>query len=231
MIKRIRFATPPPGSAVVLPAWRRAVAAPLAAPAGCRPCRVVSCPVVSELSPDARHAAVAIEWFADVEHLATFERWLRSAPGAEVEAALADAVDLVASPVVVAEEHVLRGADWLEARWREGGEKVKHLALARRAPDLTPVAFAERWRHHAGSVGGATIPDAARGRAYVQDHPLPARADGSGYDAVNEVWFDDLDGVQARIDFFAANPPSADDLFGASWFLVVREELLTEPVR
>lgn len=127
---------------------------------------------------------------------------------------------------VVAEELVLRGAEWLEARWRDGGERFKHMAFARRAAGLTPVQFAERWRSHAGSVGGVPIPDEAKGQAYAQNHPLPRDEGEWPFDAVNEVWFDDLDGLRRRVEWFAEHhDPAGDDLFGPSRFLAVREVL------
>lgn len=126
-------------------------------------------------------------------------------------------------PHVLAEEHVLRGADWLERRWAGGGARLKHVALARRADGLDLPTFLDRWRTHAGTAGGTPIPDEARGLAYAQNHPL---AEGA-YDAVNEVWFDDLDSLRRRVDWFAANGVGApDDLFGASTFLALREEVL-----
>ena len=121
---------------------------------------------------------------------------------------------------ILAEEVVLRGADWLAHRWQDGGPKLKHLALAQRAEGLTPAEFSTRWRNHAGSASGKVIPDDARGRAYIQNHPIVA----GPYDALTEVYFDDLAGLRTRLDWFRANPV-ADPLFGRSWFLAVREEI------
>jgi hypothetical protein len=127
--------------------------------------------------------------------------------------------------VVVADEVVLRGADWLDERWATGGARWKHLALATRAPGLTPEEFSTRWRSHAGTAGGVPIPDAAKGLAYVQNHPTPLGA--WPYDAVNEVWFDDPDALQQRVDWFAANDVGRpDDLFGATTFLTAIERPL-----
>jgi hypothetical protein len=127
--------------------------------------------------------------------------------------------------VVVADEVVLRGADWLEARWSAGGGRYKHLALAVRAPGLSPEVFSTRWQAHAGTAGGTPIPDEAKGRAYAQNHPRPPGA--WPYDAVNEVWFDDLAGLRARITWFADNGVGQpDDLFGATTFLAVIERVL-----
>ncbi len=218
MIKRIRFAGPsardgdePTG------AWRDDVVGVLDAPAGSRPVRVAVCTALPDVSPRPRHAGLAIEWFDDAEQLARAEAW-RSTSG-RTEPGL----------VVVAEEHVLRGDDWLARRWNDGGTALKHVALATRADGLTVAEFQARWRAHAGSVGATPIPDDARGRAYAQNHPVP-RADGEwAYDAVNEVWFDDLDGLRTRVAWLSDAVQDGDDrdLFGASWFLAVREELLT----
>ena len=59
----------------------------------------------------------------------------------------------------------------------------------------------------------------------MQDHPLLRPSDAWAYDALNEVWFDDLDGLRARVEWFAANPPAVGDgsLFRQSWFLAALE--------
>jgi len=80
-----------------------------------------------------------------------------------------------------------------------------------------------------------------RGRAYVQNHPDPAGE--RVYDAVNEVWFDDLAGLRARVEWFRANlsgpagsgpagsgpvgsGPAEADLVRQSWFIAVREHVV-----
>ena len=68
-----------------------------------------------------------------------------------------------------------------------------------------------RWRSRAGRIGGSAttpllaIPEAAQGRASILNHPLAS----AGYDAVNEVYFDDLEAVRARLDFFGEHDPDA----------------------
>lgn len=118
---------------------------------------------------------------------------------------------------VVAEEAVVRGGEWLERRWRDGGEKYKHMAIAVRAAGLTREEFSRRWRSHAGTAGGSVIPDRARGRAYVQNHVL--RGD---CDAINEVYFDDLADLRARAEWFAGIRADTD-LFAESRLICVRE--------
>ena len=177
---------------------------------------------------------IAFQWFDDAAHLARFDAWLTSDEGAAYQQALDDLAAPGSSALVVAEEHVGRGADWLEQRWRDGGPKFKHMAVALRAAGLTQAEFSELWISRAGQVrtsGAATatvIPDAARGLAYVQNHPAP-RADGDWpYDAVNEVYFDDLDALRVRIEFFAKTlgDQTEDDLVSENWFVVGREEVV-----
>jgi hypothetical protein len=159
-----------------------------------------------------------VEWLADRAHLGRRAAWLAAegptpAPGVTV---------------VVAEEHVRRGAAWLEARWADGGPRLKHMAVARRGRGLTPAEFSERWRGRAGRVGATPIPEVARGCAYAQNHPL-ARPEGDWrYDAVNEVWFDDEDALRTRIAWLdeAVGRGDDDDLVREASFLAVREELL-----
>lgn len=167
------------------------------APEG-RPLRAVVCRPVHD-----DHEPVVVEWFRDAAHL--------------------DEAGPVEGLVVVAEEHVLRGADWLAERWTTGGPKLKHMAVAQRAAGLTPVEFQERWRNRAGSVGATPIPDEARGLAYVQNHPVPGEW---AYDAVNEVWFDDEAALQVRVRWFEENLGAGDDdLVGEHRFLQVVEEV------
>lgn len=204
---------------------------PSDAPSGVRPSRIVVCATLPELTgPDPRHDGVVIEWFADAAHLRRFQDW--HGPGDRVPP----------GPVIVAEEAVLRGADWLDQRWRDRGDRLKHMALAVRATGLTPAEFSRAWRRRAGQVRRAgaervtAIPDEVRGRAYVQNHPDPAGE--RVYDAVNEVWFDDLAGLRARVEWFRANlsgpagPGPAGsgaaeaDLISQSWFIAVREHVV-----
>ncbi|MFA1546274.1 hypothetical protein [Actinomadura chokoriensis] len=237
MIKRIEFVTRrtdvPAGRFPAV--WRHVAAGAVDAPPGVRPSRVAVCTTLPDLTgPEPRHDGLAVEWFADAGHLRRFEGWLGGPGGLSRRA---DRVaDPVRSPVLVTEESVMRGSGWLDRRWRDGGEKLKHMAVAVRAAGLTPAEFSERWRGHSGRVGGsqggqqggqAAIPDLVKGLAYVQNHPLPRVA--WPYDAVNEVYFDDVAGLRARIEWFRENLPGPvrGDLFRESWFLAVREEVLS----
>ena len=157
--------------------------------------RSVRCDVLRDLTPDAPFDTVRIDW-----------------------------CDEPADGDLIAEEVVLRGADWLDQRWRDGGERFKHIALTRRAGGLTQAEFSERWRDHGGTVGTTPIPDLVKGCAYAQNHPVPG---DWPYDAVNEVWFDDLDGLRRRVVWFTEHAPGGDDLFGPPTFLAVREVLIT----
>ena len=213
--------------------WPRAVACAALAPVGPRPLRATLCSVLPGygspgVDAEPRHDGVGIEWFADTEHLERFQDWLTTRRARLLRQQTERVVDPDASPTVLAEECVLRGADWLERRWQEGGQRLKHLALAVRAHGLTPADFSARWRNHAGqlrsSVGrSVAIPAEARGAAYVQNHPLPRGGVDWAYDALNEVYFDDAQGLRTRVDWLHANLGDGDELFGRSWFLAVRE--------
>jgi hypothetical protein len=231
VIKRITFASrraglTPPAFAT---AWRAAVVAHGDAGDDVRPVRVALCTVAPELSDDEpRHDAIAIEWFTDEAHAERFAAWLGDrAVGAEL-------LDPGTSAVVLATEHVLRGGDWLDQRWRDGGPMFKHMAIARRAAGLSPAEFSERWRSRAGTVAKpgesavTVIPEEARGLAYVQNHPCPL-ADGDwAYDAINEVWFTDAESLAVRIAWFREHLGSGteEDLVQDSSFLALREEVI-----
>lgn len=200
MIKRIQFFSSR------VPLTTRAAEAPL---------RAAICHVIPDAQgPKAPHAAIGITWFKDLAALRGYE-------------------DNDSDGVIIAEEHILRGADWLEQRWRDPKPKYKHMALARRAASLSAVEFSERWRRRPGRIGGGTaaatleIPAAARGHAYIQNHPIAGSTDAM-YDAINEVYFDDIASMRARIAFFANhNAVQHDsDLVSEARFVIVEEQLL-----
>ncbi len=184
---------------------------------------------------DARHDGVGLEWFTDADHLARYDGWLETDDGRSLTAAIDRVLVPESSPLIAADEGVMRGAEWLEQRWRDGEDKFKHMAVALRASGLTLAEFSELWKSRAGQVRRAgdetvtVIPDVARGLAYVQNHPRPRSTGEWAYDAVNEVYFDDLAGLQQRVDWFRENlDGTEDDLVRENWFLVVREEVLLD---
>ncbi|MBL7500942.1 EthD domain-containing protein [Frankia sp. CNm7] len=230
MIKNIYLVEHTAESARQVTARRAAATAALSAPPDVRPVRVAVCAALPDVLPVPRFEAVVLEWFVDDAHQARFASWLASPEGAAAgEGLRATAMATAeAGQLVVAREHPMRGADWLERRWREGGTAVKHMAIARRAAGLSRDEFSELWRNRAGKVGATPIPAEARGNAYVQNHPLPTDGHDWPFDAVNEVYFDDLEGLRARIAWFAENFDGVgeDDLVAESWFVAVREEIL-----
>ncbi len=228
MIKRIRLATGKSGLGHedFSRLWRDAVAAAATAPEPARPIRLTVSTALREVVADQQYDGVALEWFTDEPHLLRFETWLRTPDGQLPERLLAEAVELGASPVVVADERVARGADWLERRWRDAGPKLKQLAIARRADGLTLPEFLDLWRSRAGTIGAAPIPEAFRGLAYIQNHPRAMDGRDWAYDAINEVYFDEVDSLLARIAYFEREltDRAESDLVSANWFLAVREE-------
>ena len=238
MIKRIRFAARRDNVApdAFIDALCDALAKAARAGKNAQPVRTTLCVTLPDVEGcDARHDAITLEWFDGAAHLERFDRWREGDDGADYERRIDHLLSPSASALVVAEEHVMRGADWLEERWREGGPRFKHMAVALRAEDLTQAEFSDLWVSRAGQVrasGAATatvIPDVARGLAYAQNHPT-ARAHGDWpYDAVNEVWFDDLEALAARVQFFAETlgGQTEDDLVRENWFVVAREEVIT----
>jgi hypothetical protein len=240
MIKRLSFVTRQVGLSVLefAPSWLRAVAQLRHAPADVLPLRAVACITLHHVAgTEAPHDGISIAWFADQDALSRFEAWLATEQGGAVVAA-EGVVEPSATAVIVAEELVMRGADWLARRWTSGAPKLKHMALARRAEGLSAAEFSARWRGRPGVVGGAratpviTIPDHARGHAYVQNHPLrDAAAHGASaarYDAINEVYFDDLVAMQSRIEFFRQHDVGrADaDLVSEAIFVAVEERVI-----
>ncbi len=218
--------------------WRDVVSRHAEAPHRARPRRIaLSLELVGE-APKPKHSGVSIEWFDDRPHLDRFEEW--HATSATSLTGQADSViDSAASPVVLVREVVLRGGEWLDERWREGGTKLKHMAMARRAAHLTPAVFSKRWQERAGTVRrpgqtrATAIPDEARGLAYVQNHPLPRPQGEWAYDAINEVYFGDEKGLRRRVEWFAENlgGEGEEDLVGDRSFLSAYEEVLLNDQR
>jgi hypothetical protein len=231
LIKRIRLATAKRGLGreEFAGGWREAVAAAASAPERARPARLTVSVALPEITADQRHDGVSLEWFSDREHLGRFEAWLGTPAGRAVRELRSEVVEFDASPVVVTSEHVAHGADWLDRRWREGGPKLKQLAIATRADGLTLPQFLERWRGRTGPVGAGPIPDAYRGLASVQNHPLVEPGRDWAYDAINEVYLDDVDSLLARIAYLERELAGGadNDLVRATWFLAVSED----PVR
>jgi hypothetical protein len=239
VIERIRFASRARtlAPAAFAQAWPGAVARAAVAPAELRPRRVVACTTLVEpTGAEPRHDGLALESFDDAAHLARYESWLTTSRGRSSVAPLHAVLDEPASPVVHAERRVVRGADWLEDRWRSGGTRWKHLAIAVRSPGLSPAELSARWAGHAGTVGGSAtapaivIPDDVRGLAYAQDHPCPRAGGEWAYDALSEVWFDDVDRLRVRVEWFRANVPGDHDdgLFRRSWSLAATEDVVAD---
>ncbi len=237
MIKRIRLASRNGAlaPAAFAEAWPSAAGAAGGAPAGARPDRIAVCTTLTDLSgADPRHDGIALEWFTDAAHLARFEAWLDTPAGRAATAAVEAVVATDASPVIIADELVIRGADWLPERWAAGGDRFKHVSIARRSENLTPAEFSQRWRGHAGRVAppGAdrpvAIPERVQGLAYVQNHPVVRASGDWAYDAINEVYFDDPGALRERIAWFRENLPdrNATDFVSRSWFLAAREEVV-----
>ena len=235
MIKRIRFATKHPDLSrdAFLAAWRDAVTGVVDAPPDTRPVRVTRCVTLPDVDGcDAKHDAISLEWFADVDHAARYHAWLDVGDGRGVAQRVDALLDRDASPLLLADERVMRGAEWLEQRWRDGNDAFKHMAVALRARGLTPAEFSERWKSRAGQVGkpGVTatvIPEVARGLAYVQNHPRPRPEGEWAYDALNEVYFDDLESLRRRVEWFREHLlDQEDDLIRENWFIVAREEVV-----
>lgn len=244
MIKRIEVAASRAGRGGGPPLdveqWRDRLAGDARAPGVARPRRITLClglgpgPGPGDGAAGAALAGVALEWFDDEGHVRRFEEW-RAGPVAGAAPAWPHRPDDIAGvEAVVALEVVQRGADWLEAHRQRGGPAYVHLAVARRAPHLSAAEFSARWQGHGGRVapaGGAPavdIPPEARGQAYVQNHPLPLALGEWPYDAVNEVYFEDLAGLRRRAAWFEENvgDSGSADLVGERWFLCAEERVL-----
>jgi hypothetical protein len=197
-VKVVRFLDHPPEP--LRSRWEHALAAGAGRPPG-RPTRVaVATPLDLPELPAPPFAAIDVQWFPDTAAALANDAWLASVDP-----------DLLGdgSCRIVAEEVVRRGQDYLDARWRVGGDRFKMMSFGRRDPALTPQEFSARWRGEAGRLGAEPIPDEVRGLAYVQNHPVPLDGHEWPFDAVNEVWFERLDHLRQRGAWFAPRQEAA----------------------
>jgi hypothetical protein len=215
-VKLVRFhAGGPKGAGALEAGWARALSGPEAAG---RPARVaLAVPLVLAGLPPSRFVAVDCQWFADAAEAQANRAWLEAA-----------GPDLGASPgslQVITEEVVLRGQDWLDARWAAGGERYKMMSCGRRDAAVPAAELSTRWRREAGRLGAEEIPEEVRGQAYAQNHPLGRGGTDRPLDAVNEVWFDRLADLRRRGAWFAARADAARAMWAETWSLYLRETL------
>jgi hypothetical protein len=205
--------------------WEAALAA---GPAAGRPGRVaLAVPLDLTDLPPPTFAAIDVQWFDEPAAAFANEDWLAS-----VDPRLQLGSDLLGkrSCRVIAEEVVLRGPEYLDARWQQGGERFKMTSFGKRNPALTLPEFSARWRSQAGRLGDAEIPAPIRGLAYVQNHAVPVDGHEWPFDAINEVYFEQLDQLQRRRAYFAARQDAAARSAAESfvsptrrWSMFVRE--------
>jgi hypothetical protein len=210
--------------------WERALASDGIDHPG-RPRRVaIGAPLTEAGFPPSPYAAVDVQWFTDKDAVRRNDAWL-------VSAGLGTDTLPDGTGVFVAEELVLRGEDYLAQRWKAGGEGYKMMSTSRRNPRLTIEEFSAGWRSQAGKLGDETIPPEAQGLAYAQNHPVPLDERTWIVDAVNDVYFELLEHLAYRRDYFAAREEAVKQsvtetsIFAVEgrWSMFVRERLLTPP--
>jgi hypothetical protein len=205
------------------------------APAAGRPVRVVlAAPLdLPDVGPPP-FAAIDVLWFDDLADARASDEWLAAA---DSDLAVGSSWLGGRSCQVMAEEVVLRGPEYLRARWHQGGERLKMTSFGKRNPELTLAEFSARWRSQAGRLGEEEIPADLQDLAYVQNHPVPGERREWPFDAINEVYFEQLDHLQRRRAYFAAKQDAAARFSAESfisptqrWSMFVREWPL-EPSR
>jgi len=179
----------------------------------------------------APFAAIDVQWFDALDEAIGNDGWLAAV---DPELCVGSQALGIRSCRVIAEEIVVRGPDYLEARWRKGGERYKMTSFGKRNPELTLAQFSARWRSQAGRLGDEEIPADVRGLAYVQNHAILTGGREWPFDAVNEVYFERLGDLQRRRAYFAARQDAAARSAAESfvspterWSMFVRES----PVR
>ncbi len=77
---------------------------------------------------------------------------------------------------------------------------VKLIGLVKRKPGMTQAEFSRYWEEQHGPLVARVFPGAKR---YVQNHPVKLSGGGEPQvDGVVEIWFDDLEALQAASAFY-----------------------------
>ncbi len=82
---------------------------------------------------------------------------------------------------------------------------IKIITMLKRKSDLTPDDFSQYWHEKHGPLALKVIPEAVRSviRKYVQNHPIKlGEGEGSLYDGVAEICFDDLKAFRKWTDWY-----------------------------
>jgi len=118
---------------------------------------------------------------------------------------------------VTVEERTVSGLDWLQNRWREGGEMgVVLIGLIEAADGLTRPAFRDYWWDQHRPLANRLVPDTLAPIAYVHDYVLDDRASGEGFTwaGIGEMYERSLGTARQRGEWFesdAAKPVIADE--------------------
>ena len=89
--------------------WRSVFALDKRSAVNVRAARLAVCTSLPEILPRPVHDGVGIEWFRDIGHLADSSSGRASPAGGPVTGRLEAAVDIAASPVMLADELVTEG--------------------------------------------------------------------------------------------------------------------------
>ena len=198
--------------------------------------RVTRCVTLPDVDGgDAQHDAISLEWFADADHLERYHVWLEAGTDGKSRSHRR-ALDPDASPLLVADERVMRGADWLEQRWRAAttrsthGRRRSEHAGSRRPSSRSSGRAAPARSGRPGATGDRD-PRSSRAawRTCRTTRARGRRASGPTT-RLNEVYFDDLESLRRRIEWFREHLlDQEDDLVRENWFIVAREEVVLAP--
>ncbi len=90
---------------------------------------------------------------------------------------------------------------------------IKVISLLKRKEGLSHEEFSKYWFEKHAPFGNSIAPPEALSKRYVQNHALQLGKGESPYDAVAELYFDDIAGMQRWIDWYYsdAGKPLRDD--------------------
>jgi hypothetical protein len=118
---------------------------------------------------------------------------------------------------VTVEERTVSGGDWLEERWRQGGEIGKVLiGLIEAADGFTREDFRDYWWDQHRPLANSLVPEALGPVAYVHDYVLDTNVVVQGFNwaGIGEMYEQSLATARERGEWFesdAARPLALDE--------------------
>ena len=170
------------------------------------PERLVHCHALKLGRSEPRHDGVRIVWHTDDDARKELAAAAAASERSEPWAAITDPA---ATIELIMDERVVRGDDWLTARWTTRADENVYMLLGfiERKASLTIPEFRDYWWDTHRPLANRLIPVDAQANAYVQNRVFDDST--APWDGCGELYLDSLDLLSARAAFFGG-PESAE---------------------